>query len=504
MKRRFSFMLALLMALSCATVQAEGSAAAQPPENPGAMPPQGAPVDGPAGAGPGGTPPEGEPGARPEGTPPAEAPGGAAAPEQYDAVYALSEDAELTGAIESTGTDENAVHLASGTLKMRDAAVVRSSQDSAGGDAASFYGVGAAVLVTGGTAEISASLIDTDANGGAGVFAYGDGVVSISDSSIETRQDTSGGIHVAGGGTLRAENVQVVTQGESSAAIRSDRGGGKMEVHGGSYSTSGAGSPAVYVTADVSISDATLTATGSEALCLEGKNAVRLQNCALSGNLPDLEQNDNSWTVILYQSMSGDAEVGEGRFEMSGGTLSSGNGGLFYTTNTDSEFVLSGVEIQAAPDCEYFLRCTGNANRRGWGETGGNGANCRFTAIGQQMRGDIVWDSISNLSLYVTAGSALTGAGVDDESCAGGGGAGSCALYIDSGSSWTVTGDSVLTNLYCAGTIADAAGRTVTIAGADGTVYVQGDSPYRITVSAYAAECDLSGAGALSDAGADA
>lgn len=427
-------------------------------------------------------------------------PGMTAAPAQYTAVRTVTGQETVAGEdIASVGSDENAVCVVSGSLALTDCRVTRASADSAGGDQASFYGVGAAVLATGGTAEIAGSIIDTDANGGTGVFAYGDAVVSVSDTTIETQQDTSGGIHVAGGGTLYAENLDVVTHGESSAAIRSDRGGGTMVINGGSYSTTGSGSPAVYVTADISVADALLTASGSEALCLEGRNAVRLSNCSLSGDMADLDQNDNSWTVILYQSMSGDSEIGAGRFEMSGGSLTSGNGGLFYTTNTDSEFVLSGVEIAAAEDCEYFLRCTGNANQRGWGLSGGNGANCRFTAIGQQMKGDVVWDSISNLALYVTAGSALRGAIIDDESCAGAGGAGSCALYIDAESSWTVTGDSVLTDLYCAGTIADAHGNAVSVVGTDGAVYAEGDSEYTVTVSSYSTQCDLTGAGQLSD-----
>ena len=94
-----------------------------------------------------------------------------------------------------------------------------------------------------------------------------------------------------------------------------------MVVDGGVYTSNGEGSPAVYVTADVSIHDAELNATGSEALCMEGLNTVRLHDCDLSGDMEDLPQNDNTWTVIVYQSMSGDAQIGKGRFEMSGGTL---------------------------------------------------------------------------------------------------------------------------------------------------------------------------------------
>ena len=79
--------------------------------------------------------------------------------------------------------------------------------------------------------------------------------------------------------------------------------------------------------------------------------------------MSDDEQNDCTWNVILYQSMSGDSEVGNSTFEMDGGTLTAKNGGMFYTTNTESTFVLSNVDINYADDNAFFLRCTGNNNK---------------------------------------------------------------------------------------------------------------------------------------------
>ena len=433
----------------------------------------------------------GMPGSAPDGQPgnggssDAQQPGGApdGQPDSYDAARSLSEDAAISGeTIESTGTDENALLVTGGTVSVDGATVTRASDDSTGGDASSFYGVGAAILATGGTLTVSNSTITTDANGGAGVFAYGDAAVTVSDATIATSKDTSGGVHVAGGGALYASNLTVTTEGASSAAVRSDRGGGTLVVDDGSYTASGSGSPAVYVTADVTLSNAALTATGSEALCLEGLNSVLLTDCDLTGDMPDQDQNDTTWTVILYQSMSGDSEVGKGTFTMEGGSLTSLNGGLFYTTNTESEFSLRNVTLTAADDSEFLLRCTGNANRRGWGQTGANGADCTFTAAEQTMDGDVIWDSISNLSLNLTEGSVLTGAILDDESCAGEGGDGACALTIDATSKWIVTGDSVLTTLSCDGEIVDADGSAVTLAASDGTVLSEGTSAYTVTV----------------------
>ena len=420
--------------------------------------------------------------------------------DSYDAVNDCTEDTTFDGEdIESSGTDENAILVENGAnVSIKNSKILRDSSDSTGGDNSSFYGVGAAVLATDGTTSVSGNTITTDAKGGAGLFAYGDGTVYVADSTITTQQDTSGGIHAAGGGTLYAWDLNVTTNGESSAAIRSDRGGGTMVVDGGTYTSNGVGSPAVYCTADIAIHHADLTANGSEAVCIEGLNSLHLFDCNLSGNMSDDEQNDCTWGVIVYQSMSGDSEVGNSTFQMTGGTLSTGNGGLLYTTNTECTITLDGVDITYAPDSEFFLRCTGNDNARGWGTTGANGSDCLFTGINQDMEGDVVWDSISDLDFYMTDNSTLTGAFVNDETYAGEGGDGYCNVTIDTGSTWIVSGDSTLTSLSNEGTIVDENGDTVTIQGSDGTVYEDGNSEYTITVDSYETTADTSGATASS------
>lgn len=421
--------------------------------------------------------------------------------DSYTAANEYTEDTTVSNeTIESTGTDENAALISSGaSVTLDNDTITRTSEDSKGGDNSSFYGVGAAVLETDGTAYVKDGSVTTDAAGGAGLFAYDDGTVYASGTTVETTQDTSGGVHVAGGGTLYGWDLDVETNGESSAAIRSDRGGGTMVLDGGNYVSNGVGSPAIYSTADIAVSNASLTANGSEAVCIEGLNSIHLYDCDLTGNMSDLDQNDNTWTVILYQSMSGDSEVGNSTFQMDGGSLTSENGGVFYTTNTESTITLNNVDINYNDDNEFFLQCTGNTNQRGWGQSGVNGADCHFTGISQDMQGDVIWDSISDLDFYLTEGSSLTGAVVDDESYAGEGGEGYCNVYISADSTWTVTGDSTVSSLENEGTIVDSNGKTVTIQGTDGTVYVQGDSEYTITTGFYSDTADMSGATAIQD-----
>lgn len=415
--------------------------------------------------------------------------------DSYEAATTYTEDTEVSDQeFTSDGTDENTILVQDGaTVKLNKVTINRTSDDSTGGDNSSFYGVGASLLTTDGTTYINDSTIQSDAAGGAGLFAYGDGTIYAADTTITTKQDTSGGVHVAGGGTLYGWNLTAETNGTSSAAVRSDRGGGTMVLDGGSYTSNGSDSPAVYCTADIAIHDADLTANGAEAVCIEGLNTLRLYDCNLTGSMTEDERNDCIWNVILYQSMSGDSEVGNSTFEMNGGTLSAKEGGLFYTTNTESTITLDNVDIQQDGDSDFFLKCTGNNNQRGWGTENANGADCLFTAINQEMNGDILWDSISNLNAYLTEGTVWTGNVQDDESSVTTTGDGTCNLTIDEGSTWIVTGDSTLTSLSNAGTIKDADGNTVTVKGSDGTVYVKGTSDYTITVESYQNSADTSG-----------
>jgi hypothetical protein len=141
----------------------------------------------------------------------------------------------------------------------------------------------------------------------------------------------------------------VDTQGESSAAIRSDRGGGTETVTGGTYTTHGKHSPAVYSTADVAVTDATLYAENTEGVVIEGKNSVTLDDCTVTGNAKgNATRTGVVNNVMIYQSMSGDASEGTGSFTMKGGSFDAEHGTLFYVTNTDASIDLTDVDIDNA------------------------------------------------------------------------------------------------------------------------------------------------------------
>lgn len=373
----------------------------------------------------------------------------------------------------STGDDENALRVDGATVTLSGVTVDKSAGKSSNTEDGDFYGMNAALLATdGATLTIKDSTITSSAQNGNGVFSYGEGTtVNISDSTIKTSADNSGGIQTTGGGTTNASNLTVETSGNSAAAIRSDRGGGTVNVDGGSYTSNGYNSPAVYSTAAITVKNADLTANNSEALVIEGQNSITLENCTVSGSMSDdkgTSSDENVHNVMIYQSMSGDAEVGTSSFSMTGGSLTGKNGDLFYITNTHSIINLSGVTLTNEDTDANLMTITGNSASHGWGTAGSNGAQVELTADSQTLNGKIVVDSISTLNMTLQNGSSFTGTiNIVDNAEGGTAVDDNAVVTIESGCTWTLTGDCTITSLVNNGTI-NFNGHTITLA--DGTV----------------------------------
>lgn len=395
--------------------------------------------------------------------------GGSSQVTQGSSANTISESGTYTDVTyTSTGDDENALRVDGATVTLDGITVDKSAGATSNTENGDFYGVNAALLATNGAnVTITNATVTSSAQNGNGVFSYGTGTtVNISESMITTTADNSGGIQTTGGGTTNATNLVVSTSGNSSAAIRSDRGGGTVNVDGGSYVSNGYNS-----TADITVKNAFLTANNSEALVIEGKNAITLENCTVTGNMSDTKgssSEENVHNVMIYQSMSGDADVGTSTFSMTGGTLTSKNGDMIYVTNTHCVLTLSGVTIQNENADGALLRVVGNSASHGWGTAGSNGAQVEFTADGQTLNGDIVVDTISTLNMKLTNGSSFTGTvNIVDNAQGGTAVSNNAVVTIESGCTWTLTGDCVITSLTNSGTI-NFNGYTITLA--DGTV----------------------------------
>lgn len=368
----------------------------------------------------------------------------------YSAVKEITEDTTISDEdFDSTKADENAISVSGSITATLEDITVTKIGDSDGGDNTSFYGTNSAIIAKdGATLTITGATITTDATGANGVFSYGGSAttnnsssdnttINISDSTITTSKDNSGGIMTTGGGIMNATNLNITTSGTSSAAIRSDRGGGTVTVDQGTYKTTGKGSPAIYSTADITVKNATLIATASEGVVIEGKNSVTLENVTLTDTNNELNGQSTTYkNIFLYQSMSGDAASGTAVFTSKNSTITTNKGDSFYVTNTTATINLENNTIVNNDSTGNFLRI----QKDSWGNSGSNGGTVTLNLTNQKANGNIVVDSISKLTMNLTNGSTFTGAINNSNE-------GEVSLTLDSTSSITLTGKSYVKSL---------------------------------------------------------
>ena len=386
--------------------------------------------------------------------------------ETTSAIETLTEeDIDITDEITDSSDGGHAIE-ADGQSKEYSNIKVTKTGDSDAGDEADFYGDNAAVFATNGaTLDLTEIAVETNGTHANAVFSYGEGTtVNIGDSVITTSGNCSGGLMTTGGGTMNADNCTVHTSGNSSAAIRSDRGGGTVTVTGGSYTTDGTGSPVIYSTADITVSDAYLESTASQGVVVEGQNSVTLNDVTLvaDNNTKNSDKSDYYQAIMIYQSMSGDADQGLAEFTMTGSSLTNVNGDIFFVNNTTAAITLEDTEIINQDADGLLLR----ACAAGWGTEGSNGGKVDFYLKMMDIEGDIAVDSISALNLYLSSDTVYEGSvNADNE--------GEVYVEIDSGSKWILTGDSYVTSLTCDEDAIDLNGYTLYV---DGVAYQEGAS----------------------------
>ena len=474
MKKMLCVLLILAMMFGTAAIAEENGAPSAPPSGENGQPPEKPDGDMTPPGGENGQPPEkpdGEGGGFGGGTPP----GGSTSSFEYAAATEVTEAAELAdGTYVSDTADESALIVNTADAVTISNPTVTKTGNSDGGDNWNFYGLNAGLLVMGGSATtITGGTIETSASGANGVFSYGgnggrngaegDGTtVIISDTVITTTGDGSGGIMTTGGGVTYASNLTVNTSGRSSAAIRTDRGGGTVVVDGGSYTTNGLGSPAIYSTADITVKNAALVSNLSEGVCIEGKNSITLENCDLTAS--NTQCNGNATfldTIMIYQSMSGDADSGTSALTMTGGSLTSLSGHMFHVTNTHAVITLSGVEL-ANEGSDVLLSVCDD----GWN---GAGNIAELIADGQKLSGTILVGDNAEFTLTLQNGSSFEGTFsgeiVNAKESVVSTDIGTVSVILDSTSTWTLTADTSITSFE---------GDPANVIGNGYTLYVNG------------------------------
>ena len=486
-----------------ANQQDENAAAEQPDENaqaqgeaPSGEAPSGQPPEKPDGDTSNGQPPSGQPpempnGEAPTGQPPSRMPGGGPDTANYD--YSGDVTGKLTAdgkevtsdgeTIESTTADENVLLAKNGGVLKVTGVDINKSGDDSNGDNCNFYGINSSVLSTGEGSEVylSDSKISSTGEGNNGVFATDSGTAYLNKVEITTTEGgNSRGLDATYGGVIYGNDLTISTAKDHCASLATDRGGGYISVTNSSLETAGSGSPLIYSTGDIEVDNVTGTSTGSQIAGIEGYNRIVINNSTLESTNDATSGSDPIKNgVILYQSMSGDADTASSQscgFEAVDSTLKTAisDGAMFYVTNTTADIILQNTMLDFDSDNVQLLNASGNSSN-GWGTVGKNGGTATLTAIDQTLNGNVYTDEISSAEMNLTEGSTWTGVSEGENNL---------TVTIDSTSAWVVTGDTTITDLNAAdkAQIVDADGKTVAIV-ADGKTVVEGDSDITVTVT---------------------
>ncbi len=409
---------------------------------------------------------------------------------------AVTADGEETSVdaeeVAATEVDQNAALAENGGSLIVTNSTLTKTGDDTNGDNCNFYGLNSIVLSSGEDSEIqiSDSSLTADSEGSNAIFATDNGTVYAYNDTIETSAGNSRGLDATYSGTIVADSMNIHTQGEHSASIATDRGGGSISASNSEVATEGSGSPLLYSTGDIEVDSITGTATGSQIAGMEGLNTIMIEDSDLTSTITERTASDPIANgVIIYQSTSGDAETSTGEsalFQAVNSTLTSSiaSGSMFYMTNTDANVVLSDTVVNFDSENANLIQVEGNDSNN-WGTAGSNGADVTFTALGEELSGNVSVDTISSLDLYLLDGTSYTGAMEITENAVNTDVKESpITVNLDSESVWTVTGDSTITNLNAeeGAQIVDADGNTVTIL-VNGETVVEGTSAYTITVT---------------------
>ena len=302
--------------------------------------------------------------------------------------------------------------------------------DTTSDDGSNFNGQNAVLLVSNSTAAVTDASISSAAEGANAVFATGEKAdVTVKNLTINTKGNSSRGLDATYGGTIHGENVNITTAGAHSASLATDRGEGNVYATGSTLSTSGEGSPVIYSTGNIVVTKSSGIAKGSEIACVEGKNSIFVEDSTLAGF--------KRHGVMLYQSFSGDAGTGTASFTAKNSTLHNySDGAMFYVTNTKAVASLTNTVIES-PNNKNLIEVTSDR----WGTEGSNGGDFEFTAAKQSLKGDVVANNISTVSVSLTNGSNWSGAMNPKHT------AKVAALSLDASSVWNVTGDSYVSAL---------------------------------------------------------
>ena len=292
---------------------------------------------------------------------------------------------------------KNAVLAKKGATKFTDASINKT------GDApdinADYYGTNAAILsINDAKMLLSGGKVTTDGAFANALFAYGNSKITAQKTTILTNGSNAGGVMTAAGGQIVAEDIEVATSGEKSPAIRTGFGGGSITITGGRYKTTGANSPVIYSTGNISAKNARLEAITAEGIIVDGDAGANLDYVTLTDNNSSTGNARFSRNIVLWKSDDDISTKGTAKFTATGSTITTSRGWAIYSTNTSAKVELEGNSFVNSDTSGGFLKVEAANSSNSSSATNG-GADVEMAISKQNTIGAIEVDRFSTLSL---------------------------------------------------------------------------------------------------------
>lgn len=313
------------------------------------------------------------------------------------------------GTFSSSNSDENIFLVINGGELILTGVTLNKTGDcvTQGSDDYNFYGLNSGVVVIGSSSKATLAnvTLTTEASGANALFATNQGTIYANNIKISTTKDSSRGLDATYEGVIVANGVNINTLDAHCASIATDRGEGTITVTGieendmNQLSTAGEGSPVIYSTGTISVTGVVGVATGAEGCVIEGENSIVLVDSKITGS--------TTAGVMLYQSTSGDADVGKSYFNVTSSTITMTDSSIpmFYITNTEAVVTINEGSVFSYESGSFVYA---GANR--WGTSGSNGGSVAMTVTNVDIEGGAyATASDSSISITLKGTSSFTG-----------------------------------------------------------------------------------------------
>lgn len=175
--------------------------------------------------------------------------------------------------------------------------------------------------------------------------------------------------------------------------------------------TNSNGSPLVYSTGTITVSDSKGTANKAQMVVVEGGSSASLSSCSFSctgnGNRTGTSDfNSSNHTIdaggiFIYQSFSGDSSEGVDYFDATNCTfkVTTSSVPMFYLTNISAVVTLSGNTFTQNSSSDYLMIAEATNQ---WGKTNSNGATVKVKLSNQDWDKDNTYIGSTSSISYIS------------------------------------------------------------------------------------------------------